>query len=127
MNESNLQRLITLHVPKSVRIFRNNTGMGWIGQVVSKTPTTITLKNPRPLHAGLCTGSSDLIGWKSVVITPDMVGKTIAAFTAVEVKTSSGRATADQLNFIEQVRKAGGIAGIVRSPEEARNFLESYL
>ncbi|MFN9976385.1 MAG: VRR-NUC domain-containing protein [Phycisphaerae bacterium] len=56
-----------------------------------------------------------------------MVGRKLAIFAAVEVKTERGRITVDQLNFIEQVRSAGGIAGIARSPEDARNLLETYL
>ena len=64
-------------------------------------------------------GGSDLIGWTPVVVTPDMVGQTLAVFTAVEVKTPSGRPTAHQLNFISQVLSAGGMAGIARSPDEA--------
>lgn len=76
-------------------------------------------KTGRPIRYGLCVGSSDLIGWTPVTITPDMVGRTLAVFTAVEVKAPHGRPTEPQLNFIAQVTKAGGFAGIARSPGEA--------
>jgi hypothetical protein len=108
-------------------MFRNNTGQGWQGQRLQSRPGTVLLSDPRPLHAGLVKGSSDLIGWKTITVTPEMVGRKLAIFAAVEVKTERGRITVDQLNFIEQVRSAGGIAGIARSPEEARNLLETYL
>jgi hypothetical protein len=85
------------------------------------------LKDPRPLHAGLCQGSSDLIGYTTIKITPEMVGKDLAIFTALEVKTTTGRATPKQVNFIEQVRKSGGIAGIVRTPEEAVNIIQNSI
>lgn len=107
--------------------------MGWIGRSKKiSTPTTtkllpgdVVIQNGRPLHAGLCEGSSDLIGWTEKIITPEMVGKKVAVFTAIEVKTDSGRASAAQLNFVSRVRQAGGIAGIARSPEEARNLIEN--
>lgn len=94
--------------------FRNNTGMGWAGTVVDKTADTITLKNPRPLHAGLVTGGSDMIGWTTVEITAEMVGRRVAVFTALELKTGRAKATEEQQNFIDRVRKAGGFAGVAR-------------
>lgn len=135
MFETNLQKLIMLGVSKvgTTTIFRNNVGMGWIGKSkrisqptnVKLMPGDILIQNGRPLHAGLCEGSSDLIGWTERTVTPEMVGKKVAIFTAVEVKTDAGRVTAQQLNFISRVRQAGGIAGIARSPEEARNLIEN--
>lgn len=125
MSETTITRQIMLaigkHRPKT-RIFRNNTGMGWQGESVTKGDVLI-IKNPRPLQAGLCEGSSDLIGWTTTEITPDMVGKRVAIFTAIEVKTATGRPSTAQQNFIEQVRKAGGIAGIARTESEATEIL----
>jgi hypothetical protein len=37
------------------------------------------------LKYGLCLGSSDLIGWTIREITPDMVEKKVAVFTAIQV------------------------------------------
>lgn len=135
MFETNLQKLIMLGVSKlgTTTIFRNNVGMGWIGKSkrisqptnVKLMPGDILIQNGRPLHAGLCEGSSDLVGWTERTVTPEMVGKKVAIFTAVEVKTDAGRVTAQQMNFISRVRQAGGIAGIARSPEEARNLIEN--
>jgi hypothetical protein len=57
--------------------------------------------------------SSDLIGISPVVITPDMVGKTLGVFTAVEVKKEgwaykgTSREVA-QNNFLDKIRKMGG-------------------
>jgi hypothetical protein len=67
-------------------------------------------------------GTSDLIGWESVEITPAMVGKRIAVFVAVEVKDLD-EATEEQLNFIEQVRAAGGLAGVAHDAAEAAEIL----
>jgi hypothetical protein len=91
------------------RLWRNNTG---------------ALKDAtgRLVRYGLCPGSSDLIGLRQVTITPDMVGQTIAQFVAIEVK-DRGRLTEQQQAFITMVQQAGGLAGVARSPEEARAIL----
>ncbi len=53
----------------------------------------------------------------------DLIGICRGRFLAVEVKTSTGRATTEQQRFINAVLTAGGIAGIVRSPEEALSLI----
>lgn len=126
MKETNIVRDILLSIPRTARLFRNNVGTGWVGRIVHQTPQRITLDFPRPLHAGLCAGSSDLIGWQTITITPEMVGKQIAVFTAIEVKTATGKPTPEQLNFIEIVRKSGGIAGISTDPESAKKIILSW-
>lgn len=69
----------------------------------------MTLDGQRKIRAGLeADGASDLIGWRTIEITPDMVGQKIAQFVAVEVKTSDGKASADQLKFLRNVNAAGG-------------------
>ena len=111
MTEQDIQNLIRLELSESTeaKIFRNNTGR--------------IKQGGRVIHFGLCRGSSDLIGWTPVEITPDMVGQTVAVFTAIEVKTPKGRASKEQKNFIEQVQNAGGMAGIARSAEDAVNIV----
>lgn len=120
MNEASIQQRIQLALSAlGTRIFRNNTGVGWVGTVKSRTQTSITLLNPRPLHAGLTVGSSDLIGWTPITITPEMVGQTVAVFTGVEVKTPTGRATDEQRQFLKVLGESGGIAVLARSESDA--------
>lgn len=92
-----------------LRLFRNNVG---------------ALKDQagRLVRYGLAAGSSDLIGWRSITITPEMVGLQVAIFTALEVKAPGGthRVTAEQHTFLRNVEAAGGIAGVARSPDQAR-------
>lgn len=72
--------------------------------------------------------SSDLIGFTPIVITPDMVGQTIAVFTAVEVKQKgwtgirSARERA-QDKFIQLVRSFGGRAGFAASVDDAERIM----
>jgi hypothetical protein len=69
--------------------------------------------------------SSDLIGITEVVITQEMVGKTLGVFTAFECKEEAwksnkkldARETA-QLAFINFVKAKGGIASFVNSVDE---------
>lgn len=68
---------------------------------------------------GLCRGSSDLIGWKTVKITQDMVGQDVAVFLAIEVKTEAGRLSREQKFFLDAVKESGGISGVARSDKEA--------
>jgi hypothetical protein len=92
--------------PHGCRLWRNNTG-------------AIKDSEGRLVRFGLCKGSSDIIGIRPVTITADMVGKTIGAFTAIEVKTPKGKPTEEQLNFIQRVKDLGGLAGVARSVEDA--------
>jgi hypothetical protein len=133
MKETNAMKLIQLAVSRlGVKIFRNNVGMGWIGESqrfsrktpVMCNPGDVLIRNARPLHAGLCEGSSDLIGWTQREVTPDMVGKPVAVFTALEIKRSErARVTSAQLNFISQVRAAGGIAGLASNGQQAESLV----
>ncbi|WP_299078746.1 VRR-NUC domain-containing protein [uncultured Paraglaciecola sp.] len=100
---------------RGARLFRQNTGMGWVGKILGKTKTAITLGNPRPLHAGLCKGSSDIIGITPIVVTQEMVGKTVGLFTAREVKAGNDQLTTEQRKFLEMVNKLGGIGMVDRS------------
>lgn len=72
-------------------------------------------------------GGSDEIGWTSVIITPEMVGRTVAVFTAIEVKSETGRPSKDQKLFIGSVQRGGGIAGVARSPDDYRAIVSGAL
>lgn len=132
--ETNILRTIMLAIGinPNIRIFRNNTGSAWIGasvkftkrQSVNVESGDVLVKQGRYFTAGLCVGSSDLIGIKSVEITPDMIGKKIAIFTAIEVKKINGRVSKEQTNFINMINSLGGIAFIARSDDEAKAFLK---
>ena len=112
-DETTIQQQIRLALGTrpDLRLFRNNTG---------------TLPDPRtgrPVQFGLARGSADLIGLRTVTITPDMVGQQVAVFTSIEVKTPKGRPTAEQQNWLHMVRRAGGIAGIARSVRDANEIV----
>ena len=104
------------HNRGNTRLFRNNVGK-------LRTPSGGFVSFGLGCSGGrMLPGTSDLIGWESVEITPAMVGKRIAVFVAVEVKDLD-EATEEQLNFIEQVRAAGGLAGVAHDAAEAAEIL----
>ncbi len=120
MSESELQREIMKAVTEAGgRVFRNNVGIGWAGKLENKCATrngfTVVLSAARPLHSGLCTGSSDLIGFYG------------SRFLAIEVKVGRRVITDEQENFLEQVRAAGGIALCARSVEEVLDALKNSI
>jgi len=94
------------------RLFRNNTG-------------TLKDQNGRPVTFGLAKGSADLIGYRSITITPEMVGTTVAVFLSIEVKTPTGRLRPEQQQWLDAVQAAGGIAGVARSVEDAIRLTEA--
>lgn len=114
-----LHRLALALTNVGARVFRNQVGNGWYGKLLKFTPGgRVVIEDARPLRSGLCVGSSDLIGWQSIQVTPEMVGRRIAVFTAIEGKTGETRTTKEQLNFLAAVRDAGGIAIVVRDESE---------
>jgi len=76
-----------------------------------------------PVRYGLQPGSSDLIGWRTITITPEMVGQRVAVFASIEVKSTTGRIRQEQQQWLDAVQAAGGIAGVARSVEDAQRLL----
>jgi hypothetical protein len=126
-SEKNIQALCLLKLSElGALAWRQNVGVGWAGYA-AKTPTgCVFISDPRPLHAGLCVGSSDIIGITPVVITADMVGRTMGIFTAIEAKSARGRATAEQTRFIAAVRRKGAIAGIAKEHDEVQRLILEF-
>lgn len=97
-----------------VRLFRNNVG---------------AFKDAYGKYVvyGLCPGSSDLIGWRTITHYCDVCsphGLRIAQFAALEIKDPKNKRRQDnQTSFLQAVRDAGGIAGYADSVEAALNLL----
>ena len=113
--ETTLQQQIRLAIGTNpdAKLFRNQVG---------------SLPDPRTgrlVTFGLARGSADLIGWRTVTITPDMIGQRLAVFTSIEVKTPTGRIRPEQQAWLGAVHGAGGIAGIARSVTDAQLLLSN--
>ena len=138
--ESNIQQRCRIVASRcGARVFRNNRGLFLTIDalvIIQKAAREFGVRGVfdviksgriRKVRAGLeVAGSADLIGWKTYVITPDMVGKRIAVFAAPEIKTLDGRTSKDQQRFIDNVKEAGGIAGIVRSEGDMEKLFNNH-
>jgi len=113
--ESNILARCRLMASKlGMIVWRNNTG-------------ALQDKNGRLVRYGLCNGSSDMIGIKTIVVTPAMVGKTIGVFSAIETKAPGKKLRPEQAAFIEGVRRAGGIAGKAESEDEYARVIYEWM
>jgi hypothetical protein len=111
---------------RNVRLFRNNVGNAYQGTPVAgnRPGENLVLRAWRRIQYGLFPGSGDLIGWKTVTITPEMVGQDVAIFVSIECKSPTGTIQANQVTWMARVRECGGIAGIARSPEDALKIIQ---
>jgi hypothetical protein len=100
LQEHDLQNLIRIELSKlGFTVFRANVGK-------------IKLPDGRWFDTGLPKGFSDLFAIKD--------GKIFF----MEVKSDKGKVSKEQLNFIEQMKKKGCVAGVVRNVEEAIKLVE---
>lgn len=130
MSETPILKEIQLDLSHGdVRLWRNNRGQAWQGNVVTdhtRGDHTLTLAHPRVVHFGLADGSSDLIGFRAIRITPEMVGQSFAVFVSIEVKaTRRSKFQKSQKPWLSMVQEFGGIAGIARSVDDARRIIYS--
>ena len=95
-----------------VRLYRNNRG-----QVILPSGGRLT-------YGVGPNGAADLLGWREVRITADMVGEKIAQFTALEVKRPGAKPDPEQRAFLDAVYAAGGCSGWADTVETALAVVE---
>ena len=139
-SEGTVQRTIWLGLGAISRLFRINTGRAWLSNlgpagVQKLSDGSVLIKSARSIAIGFAApsgdpveGVSDLNGWTTVEITPEMVGHKVAVYTAIETKaTKGGRKREGQINFCDQLDAAGGIAGFANSAEAAKAIVDNWL
>ena len=103
--ETNIMNRIMLYMSKKgYLIWRNQVGL-------------FKTMDGRTVNIGI-KGSSDLMAVKPTVITPEMVGQTLAVFVAVEVKTATGRQSEPQKKWQKAVEKLGVKYILARSEDD---------
>lgn len=106
--ETTLQRQIMVALSRDCVLVRVPTGQYWAG----KYDKGIIL-NPRPVKVAV-TGFPDLAGYR----------RSDGRAVYIEVKTDRGVVSKEQEQFITVARKAGCLAGIARSIDEAKEIIE---
>ena len=104
LSESQISKAIMQYLkrhPKIATVARYNSGTFYEGG--------------RYIRANTQRGQSDIQG------TLKGSGKTIA----LEVKSATGRATPEQLQYLQTIRSAGGIGEVVRSVDDVIRILEA--
>lgn len=112
MNEATVQALVRLEAARAGHVlYRNNVGVLLDARGV---PVRFGLANDSAA-VNEHVKSADLIGIKRVVVTPDMVGRTLGVFLSREVKAEGWHFTGTprevaQLRWIDLVTSYGGDA-----------------
>lgn len=119
------------------RLLKNNSGVAYT-------------KDSRPVFFGLGNEGNkdddgkfahqhirtpDWVGYTEITVTPEMVGKKIAVFTAVDAKKigfvkkisyPKGTREHGQQKFFDQVIEANGIAGFASCPEHVDEIMQDF-
>lgn len=112
-------------------LFRNNSGSAIFKQRGVVRHVRYGLGNDsKLLNAEF--KSSDLIGLTPIIIEPQHVGRVFAVFTAIEAKAGNWIYQATQreiaqLNFINTIRKYGGIATFASGESAYLNAIIEFL
>ena len=96
MKEKDIQNEIRMALNPYAIVFRINVGV-------------FNTSDGRQISTGVPKGFSDLFA----------VRRHDGRAVFLEVKTETGKPSKEQLNFLEQMRRIGAIAGVVRSADEA--------
>lgn len=111
--ENNLKNHHDRTLTRWQRLWRINNGVGWVGGNVEGA------SGARPFRAIEKGMHVDQIGFDSLVITPDMVGKRVAVFVGCELKaTRDDKLSPDQVKTKKLIVKMGGIHREVREDGE---------
>lgn len=117
-SESNVQSRVRLAAPThAMRLWRNNVGV-------------LTDERGVPVRYGLANDtkalnqrlkSADLIGWRRLVVSPAMVGQTVAQFVSLECKREGWKYSGDDREQAQQrwallVAADGGYSKFVTGP-----------
>lgn len=68
----------------------------------------------------------DEIGYLTITVTPEMLGRRIAVLLVIEDKTDTGVLGEHQRKCIEELRDAGAIAGVSTGPEDSERILQAW-
>lgn len=107
--ETNLGNEVDAALTTWQRLWRANCGNGWAGVIINAKNGILKLANFSKLEL-FPPGTADKIGFDSIIITQEMVGRRVAVFVGNELKaTPSDKLKKNQINFKNLLIKMGGI------------------
>lgn len=102
-----------------VRLWSNPVGFAYNGDNIetytAKGKRYMLLENPRPVTYGLCSGSSDIVGFK--------VDNGKPIFAGIEVKTPNDKRKPLQEAFHKMIVGFGGYSGVLRDKHDLYKIL----
>ena len=110
MTHGELVNEILLTVAPLGLAWANQTGQGWVGELVGKRDGNVVLRHARPIKFGL-PGSTDILA--------SIKGRMVV----IEVKTGTGRLQRNQSNFAKAAVRAGALHILARSVDDVVNTL----
>ena len=123
VQHSNLVNKILLNcIDSRTRLWKNHVGVGLPYSEVKKAFDYYHLQQalhhiPKIKYG--VTGSADIMGLRSIIITPDMVGKIIGQIVYIECKTGNAVQSKQQKAFEKMVTTLGGFYKVVRDKWES--------
>ncbi len=102
--------LMAVTAEPNCMFWRETSAKAWVGRVVDRQGSRVTLEQAMPIIAG-CEG------------IPDIMGVAHGRSVGLEVKNEAGRQETSQVRFQRVYEAKGGIYRIVRSADEAVEFL----
>ena len=117
---------VAIGAKQTATLFRANVGEAWTGicRRMNWIPDRVVIDGARRFRSGLPIGFPDLFGFRTVTVTPEMVGKKFAVFAFLEVKKPGGRTSKAQEKMHAFLHEAGAVGGVARSAEEAVTLLQ---
>lgn len=108
------------------RAWRNNNGAAWQGSNFTIRNRRLVQGAARYVRYGLAPGSSDIVGLRSMQITPEMVGRRVAVSLMIETKTEDQRLSPDQKNWLAMAHGMGCIAGVATTVDDAKQIIADW-
>lgn len=101
------------------------TPEGEVKKGIKKVLTSHGIFYYMPVNNGMGVGgASDFLCCRPIVVTQEMVGRTLGVWLAVEAKAPGKTATDRQDQFIEQITSRGGQGHVIDDAQVLKELLE---
>lgn len=96
------------------------------GIKVFNNPVGVAVYDKHHVSYGLRKGFTDQVGWRPMVVTPEMVGHKIAVFVGIEWKEDGKYPQPEQKKVMQILHQDGAITGVARKPKDALQIVTRW-